>query len=81
VRSALRDLRQMSRGLYGVGCPYPGVECVMQQVNNLQAHCGCGSKSNLGLKTSASIKMLIVEMGISWQPFQELFLKYTHWIT
>ena len=39
----------------------------------------CGS--NLGLKVSTLIEMLIVEMGVSAQPFQESFLKYKDWVT
>ena len=69
----------MSRGIYGVGCPHPGVEYVVQQVNKLQAHHGCDS--NLGLEVSTSIEMLIVEMGISAQPFRESFLRYKDWVT
>ena len=63
----------MSRGFYGVGCPHPGVECFVQQINKLQAHYDCDS--NLGLKVSVSIEMMIVELGISAQPFHESFLK------
>ena len=79
VRSASRELRQMSREFYGVGCPHPGVECFVQQVNKLHVHYGCDS--NLELKVSTSIEMLIVEMGVSAQPFQESFLKYKDWVT
>ena len=69
IRSAPRELRQMSKGLYGSGFPHPGVECFMQQIQKLQAHYGCDS--NLGLKMSVSIEMLIVELGVLVQPFQE----------
>ena len=69
IRLAPRDLRQMSKGFYGAGCPHPGVECFIQQIQKLQAHYGCDS--NLGLKISVSIEMLIVELGVLVQPFQE----------
>ena len=68
----------MSRGFYGVGCRHPGVECFLQQASKLQAHYGCDS--DLGLKVSTSIEMLIAEMGISAQPIQESFLKYKDWV-
>ena len=45
------------------------IECFMQQIKNLQAQCGCDS--NLGLKMSVAIEILIVELGVSVQPFQE----------
>ena len=79
IISAPRDLRQMSKGFYGAGCPHPVVECFMQQIQNIQAHYGCDS--NLGLKMSVSIEMLIIELGVSVQPFQESFKKYKDWVT
>ena len=69
IRSAPREIRQMSKGFYGAGCQHPGVECFVQQIKNLQAHYGCDS--NLGLKMSVSIEMLIFELGVLVQPFQE----------
>ena len=74
IRSAPRDLRQLSRGFYGIGCPHPGVECFVQQINKLQAHYGC--KPNLGLKLNVLLDLLIVELGTSSQPFRESFKKY-----
>ena len=61
----------MSKGFYGAGCPHPRVECFMQQIQKLQEHYGCDS--NLGLKMSVSIEMLIVELGVLVQQFQESF--------
>ena len=68
----------MSKGFYVAGCPHPGVEGFVQQIKNLQAHYGCDS--NLGLKMSVSIKMLIFELGVSVQPFKESFKKYKDWV-
>ena len=68
IRLSQREIRQMSKGFYGAGCPHPGVECFVQQIKKLQAH--YGGDSNLGLKMSVSIKMLIVELGVSVHPFQ-----------
>ena len=69
----------MSKGFYGAGCPHPGVECFVQHIQKLQAHYVCDS--NLGLKMIVSIEMLIVELGVSVQPFQESFKKYKYWVT
>ena len=79
VRLVPRELRQTSKGFYGAGCPHPVVECFMQKIQKLQAHYGCDA--NLGLKMSVSIEMLIVELGVSTQPFQESFNKYKDWVT
>ena len=40
-----------------------------------------GCDSNLGLEMIVSIEMLIVELGVSVQPFQESFNKYKDWVT
>ena len=79
IRSAPRDVRSMSKGFYGAGCPHPGVECVVQQVSKIQTHYGC--KTNMGLKMSVSLELLIVELGVSAQPMQESFKKYNNWVT
>ena len=69
----------MSKGFYGAGCPHPGVECFIQQVNKIQTHYGC--KSTMGLTMSASLELLIVELGVLAQPLQESFKKYKGWVT
>jgi hypothetical protein len=68
----------MRHSFYGMGYPHPGMECFMKHIKKLQAHYSCNS--NLGLKMSASIKMMIVELEIVVQPFQESFTKYKYWI-
>ena len=69
----------MSKGFYGAGCPHPGVECFIQQIQKLQAHYGCDSY--LVLKMSVCMEMRIFELGVSVQPFQESFNKYKDWAT
>ena len=81
VNTAPKDLRQLSNGFYGIACPHLGVEGMVQQMNKLQAHYGCNS--NLGLKLTVSLDMLIVEVGVLAQPFRESLQKYskrTTWI-
>jgi hypothetical protein len=79
IRSARREIRQISRGFFGPGCPHPGVECCIDQVNKLLMHFGC--PSNLGLKMQASLERMIVEMGVSMQPLQESYKRYSSRVT
>ena len=79
IRSAPRKVRQMSSGFDGAGCPHVGVEYFVQQIDKLLTHYGCNS--SLGLKMRTSVEMIITELGISLQPFQESFTKYGKWIT
>jgi hypothetical protein len=73
-RSAPALLRQLDRGFYSMGCPHPGVECLVAQITKLLIHCGC--RSSLGLKMSVSMELLITELGISAQLLCKSFLKY-----
>lgn len=79
IRTAPAEVRDLSRGFYGAGCPHVGVECFVGQVNKLLMHYGC--KSNNGLKLRLSLECLIVELGISAQPLQESFSRYGKWAT
>jgi len=78
-RSAPTGLRQLDRGFYGIGCPNPGVECLIAQVSKLLIHYGC--QSGLGIQLQVSLELLIIELGISSQPFQESFSKYGSRVT
>jgi hypothetical protein len=73
-RSAPMDLRQLDRRFYGIGCPHPGVECLIGQVTKLLIHYGC--KSGLGIEMQVTMELLITELGIFWQPLQESFEIY-----
>jgi hypothetical protein len=66
IRTVPRAIRQLSKGFYGVGCPDPGVECLIGQVGKLLMHFGC--PSNLGEKLKISYMQLVVELGLSEQP-------------
>ncbi len=72
-------LRQVDRGFYGIGCPHPGVECLIAQVTKLLIHYGC--QSGLGIQLQVSLELLIIKLGVSSQPFQEAFSKYGKWVT
>jgi hypothetical protein len=45
-------LRHWDRGFYSMGCPHPGMECLVAQIIKLLIHYGC--RSGLGLKMSVS---------------------------
>jgi len=78
-RTARRDIRQLDLGFYGVGCPHPAIECLIAQLNKLLMH--YGSQSCMGLEMQSSVELLVIELGLSIQPFREDFNKYHHWVT
>jgi hypothetical protein len=78
-KSVRRGLRQLDKGFYGIGCPNPAIECFIAQINKLLTH--CGSKSNLGITMQTSIELLIIELGISAQPFRKDYNRYQKWVT
>ena len=55
------------------------VECCIDQINKLLMHFGC--PSNLGLKMKVSMERLIVELGVSRQPLQESYKRYSSRVT
>jgi hypothetical protein len=77
--SAPKILRTLDRGFFGVGCPHPGLECFVAQVTKLLVHYGC--RSSLGLKMLVSLELMVVELGLSAQPFSQSFAKDHSWIT
>jgi hypothetical protein len=60
-RLARRGLRQLVRGFFGVGCPHPGIECFIAQINKLLTH--YGSQSCLGLKLQTLLELFVIELG------------------
>ena len=77
--SAPKILRTLDRGFFGVGFPHPGLECFVAQVTKLLVHYGC--RSSLGLQMLVSLELMIVELGLSAQPFSLSFNKYHSWTT
>ena len=67
-RSALRGIRQLDLGFCGVDCPHPAIECLIAQLNKLMMH--YGSQSCLKLEMQASVELLVIELGLSIQPFR-----------
>ena len=79
IRSAPKELRQVSTGFYGIGCPNVAVECCVAQMNKLLMHYGC--PSSIGKFMKMSLNFMVLEMGISTQPLQESYSKYGSWVT
>ncbi len=72
-------LRQLDQGFYGIGCPHPGVECLVAQLTKLLVHYGC--RSGLGIQTSITMEVLLTELGMSPQPLQASYTDYGKWVT
>ena len=71
--------RQLDIGFYGIGCPHPGVECLVAQIFKLLVHYDC--QSGLGIQLQVSMKLFLTELGILAQPLQESYERYVNWIT
>ncbi len=78
-RTAPVPLRQLDQGFYGIGCPHPGVECLVAQLTKLFVHYGC--RSGLGIQMSVTMKVLLTELGMSPQPLQASYADYGKWVT
>ena len=66
-RTARKGIRQFDLGFYCVGCPHPAIECLIAHLNKLLMH--YGSQSCLGLEMQALVELLVIELGLSIQPF------------
>ncbi len=73
-RSVQKGIRQTDIGFYGVGCPHPGVDCLVKQISLLLMHYGCDTA--VGKIMRISMELFIVEFGMGAQPFQEDFTRY-----
>jgi hypothetical protein len=68
VSKANQGIRQLDRGFYGTGFPNPGVEATLEQANKLLMHYGCWTA--LGTELQTLLELLVVDLGLSFQPFQ-----------
>lgn len=78
-RTARRGTRQLAAGFFGIGCPHPAIECLVAQLNKLIMH--YGSPSCLGINMQTSAELMVIELGLSLQPFAENYDKCHHWVT
>ncbi len=69
-------LRQLDIGFYGIGCPHPGIECLIAQISKLLVHYGYGCQSGLGIQIQVTMELFLTELGISAQPLQESYEQY-----
>ena len=75
VSKANRGIRQLDRGFYGAGFPHPGVEAMLEQA----MHYGCWTALSTELQTS--LELLVVDLGLSFQPFQVSYEHFGDWVT
>ena len=73
-RSVRQGIWQTDIGFYGVGCPHPGVECLVKQVSCLLMHYGC--KTLMGRMMRISMELFVLKLGMGAQPFQVNFNHY-----
>jgi hypothetical protein len=72
-------LKQLDRGFYGIGCPHPGVECLVAQLTKLLVDYRC--RSGLGIQMSVTMEVLLTNLGMSPQPLQASYADYGIWVT
>jgi hypothetical protein len=53
--SAAVPLHQLDRGFYGIGCPHPGVKCLVAQITKLLVYYGC--QSGIGIEMRVSMHL------------------------
>jgi len=75
VRTAPLDSRMVDAGFFCPGLPHPGVEALIAMTNKLLMHYGC--RSALGDFMKMSYHYLTLELGISFQPLQASYSKFS----
>jgi hypothetical protein len=79
IQMAPKGIRQLHQGFYGAGLPRPGVEAIVEQSNKLLMHYGCCTA--LGTELQTSIGLLLVELGMLFQPLQLSYADFGHMVT
>jgi hypothetical protein len=79
VSKANRGIRQLDFGFYGAGFPHPRVEATLEQANKLLMHYGCWTPLSTELQTL--LELLVVDLGLSFQPFQVSYELFGDWAT
>ncbi len=75
IRTALLDCRMVDAGFYCPGLPHPGVKALIAMSNKLLMHFRCRTALGTFLKTSYSF--LLLELGVSFQPSQSLYQRFS----
>jgi hypothetical protein len=73
------ESRTIDAGFNGVGLPHLGVEALIAMLNKISMHYGCNTA--VGRFMKASYSLFLVEMGLSLQPMQESYERYTYLLT
>jgi hypothetical protein len=68
VRHTTVGSRMIDSGFYRVGLPHIGIEATIAMTNKLLMHFGCSTKTGRFMQISYSL--LLVELGLSFQPLQ-----------
>ena len=66
-RSVPLPVRYLGRGFFGSGYPHLGVEATISGLDKLLTHYGCDTV--VGRKLQVSVEFLVMELGLSVQPF------------
>eukprot|EP00804_Cyclotella_cryptica_P006975 CCRYP_007113-RA/>CCRYP_007113-RA protein AED:0.75 eAED:0.75 QI:0/-1/0/1/-1/0/1/0/1178 len=74
IRSAKREIRYLDTGFYGLGFPHWGIEALVEAYKKFFVHFGMSTV--IGVQLQVSIENLIVELGVSPQPFLLPYSKY-----
>ncbi len=64
---------------FGIGCPHLAIECLALQTTKMLTHYGC--ETAVGCLLQPSVALLILELGMSSQPFTVDFLMCSAWVT
>jgi hypothetical protein len=75
IRMAQLDCQMVDAGFYCPGLPHPGVEVLIAMINKLLIHFGCRTALGNLLRTSCSL--LLLKLGVSFQPLQSLYQKFS----
>jgi hypothetical protein len=69
------DSRMVDAGFYCPGLPRPGVETLVEMSNKLMMHFGC--KLAIGPFLLTSYSYLTLELGVSFQPLQSSYRRFS----
>ena len=78
VSKSNRGIQQLDHGFYDMGFPHPGVKATVKQANKLLMHYKCHMA--LGTELQTSLNLLMVNLGLSFQPFGVSFENYSKWV-
>jgi hypothetical protein len=77
--TAPKGIRQLDWEFYSAGLPHPGVEAIVEHSNKLLMHYGC--RTAMGTKLQTSLRLLLVELGMSFQPLQFSYADFGNMVT